>query len=135
MSTQPDATTSSKHSWLALVVILATVVGGSEAWSWWRDHRAAEMVRVHSQTGAVVMFTTDTCPFCDKARRWLNSQGARWQECNIDQSAHCAQVFQARGAPGVPLMNVNGQWRLGFDPVWVGEALQSSPKADKSPRP
>lgn len=127
--------TARRSNWLSLAVIVAVVVGGSEAWSWWRSEQAAKQVSVLSQQGSLLMYTTDTCPYCAQARRWLNGAGARWQECNIDQDPACLKVFQSRGSPGVPLLNVNGQWRLGFDPTWVGQALQSSPKAETSPRP
>ena len=129
------APTARRSNWLSLVLIVAVVVGGSEAWSWWRSEQAAKQVSALSQQGSLLMYTTDTCPYCARARRWLNDAGARWQECNIDQDAACLKTFQSRGSPGVPLLNVNGQWRLGFDPVWVGQALQSSPKAETSPRP
>lgn len=131
----PPASTERRHSWVSLAVILLVVMGGSQAWSWWRSDRAAEAVRVHSAQADITMFTTDTCPYCEQARQWLNHHQATWQECNIDQSQACQRLFQARGSPGVPLLHVNGLWRLGFDPVWLAEALQSSPKTDKSPRP
>jgi len=131
MTPQPVRT----RSWLSLALILAVVVGGQQAWSWWRNTQAAEQVRTLSQTGSVLMFTTDTCPYCAKARAWLNGNEARWRECNIDREPACRRLFEAQGSPGVPLMRVNGQWRLGFDPVWVGQALQSSPSGSSSPRP
>lgn len=123
------------RSLLSLALIVGVVVGGQQLWSWWRDNQAAEQVRTLSQTGSGLMFTTDTCPYCAKARAWLDGHGARWRECNIDQDEACQRLFQARGSPGVPLLRVNGEWRLGFDAVWVAQALQSSPSGASSPRP
>lgn len=128
-------TTTTRSSWVSLVVILVVVVGGSQAWSWWRDTRAAEVVRERSPQASITMFTTNTCPYCERARQWLKQIDAHWHECNIDQNESCQRLFQARGSPGVPLMHVNGQWRLGFDPVWLAEALQARPSTDSSPRP
>lgn len=103
---------------------MAAAWGASQALNWWRSERATEAVRTHAQAGDILMFTTNTCPYCEKARQWLNARSVPWTECNIDRDAHCQQLFQSRGAPGVPLLRVNGQWNLGFNPTWVSEALQ-----------
>lgn len=112
---------------VGLLVVMALAWAGTQALSHWQAQDSARLVRSLAKDGDIVMFTTDTCPYCATARDWLSAQQVPWQECNIDQDAHCRTVFQARGAPGVPLMNVRGQWRLGFDPVWLGETLKQTP--------
>ena len=120
-----------------LLLALLTYHPADPGWS--QTSWQGEVKNLAGSAGAwladITMFTTDTCPYCEQARQWLNHHQATWQECNIDQSQACQRLFQARGSPGVPLLHVNGLWRLGFDPVWLAEALQSSPKTDKSPRP
>jgi len=85
--------------WASLVLILCVVVGGSSAWSWWRETRAVQ----------------------------LNAQDISWRECNVELSAACQAAFESQGAPGVPLMQVGSHWRLGFDATWLSQALQALP--------
>ncbi len=127
---EPPSRPRGSTSWRSLtglLVIMALAWAGTQALSHWQTRDSTRLVRSLAKEGDIVMFTTNTCPYCAKARGWLNAQQVPWQECNIDQDAHCRTVFQARGAPGVPLMNVRGQWRLGFDPVWLGETLKQNP--------
>lgn len=124
------------RSWLSLAVVMLVVVGGSQAASWWHGREAARTVRASAQPGDITMFTTSSCRYCAQARSWLNERQVPWQECNVDTDARCQALFQARGAPGVPLMSVRGRWQLGFDPSWVASVLQAdSPSAAASPRP
>jgi len=133
----------SRGTWWSLLLILLLVLGGNQAWTWWRDQHAANLVKQHATTGSITMFTTSSCPYCARARAWLTQHEIAWLECNVDTSLSCKAQFDAQGAPGVPLMLVNGHWHLGFDPAWLAQALQhpakhqtpSSPKADTSPRP
>ena len=123
--TPPSEPARKRAGWLSLLLILAVVWGGSQLWSTWREQRNIEQVQAHARPGDILMYTTDTCPYCAAARRWLQSAQVPWRECNIDRDAACLATFQAKGAPGVPLMQVRGQWRLGFDAHWLGLALQT----------
>jgi len=129
MST-PSSSQRGPASWRSIVGLLVVMVlawAGTQAVSHWQTRDSTRLVRELAKEGDIVMFTTDTCPYCAQAREWLSKHQVPWQECNVDQDAHCRAVFQAQGAPGVPLMNVRGQWRLGFDPLWLGETLKQAP--------
>lgn len=124
------------RSWLSLAVIMTAVVGGCQTLAWWQARGTGEQARALAQEGDIVMYTTSSCPYCAKAKSWLATHQVTWRECNVDTSLTCMQQFQARGAPGVPLMAVQGQWRLGFDSSWLVSALQTDkPSSDASPRP
>ncbi|HIV72606.1 MAG TPA: glutaredoxin family protein [Candidatus Aquabacterium excrementipullorum] len=118
-----DATLPRTASWRSLLLIVAVVWGASQAWAWWRGEHAVQSVQAHAQPGDIMMFTTTDCPYCARARAWFKAHGVPWRECNIDQHEACKRIFDAQGAPGVPLLNVRGQWRLGFDADWLGESL------------
>ena len=77
----------------SLAIVLLLVWGGSQALSWWQDHRFAEAVRLGSQQHELVVYSTDTCPYCAHARAWLNAQGARWRECDVEHDAACQQAY------------------------------------------
>lgn len=113
-----------RTNWISLAVLLTLVVGGTQGWSWWQQERQGQALRALSRPGDVTIYTTTTCPYCAQAKVWLTGHQVAWRECNIDLNTECLQTFQARGAPGVPLMHVRGQWHLGFDPAWLTQTLQ-----------
>ncbi len=113
------------RSWMVLAVMVLGTWGGSQAINWWRGERATEVLQTLAQPGDILMLTTTSCPYCAKARAWMSAHKVPWVECNVETDARCALLFQAQGSPGVPLMRVKGQWRLGFDPASVSEALQT----------
>lgn len=118
-----DRSPPRKASWRSLLVIVAVVWGSSQAWSWWRQTQATQTVQAQARAGDILMLTTTDCPYCAKARAWFKQHAVPWQECNIEQHDACRRLFDAQGAPGVPLLNVRGQWRLGFDADWMATTL------------
>lgn len=133
----PSGTHTSMPSLRSLSGLAAVVLGAwalSQAVSWWQDARAAQAVREGSQRGDITLYTTSTCPYCARAAAWLNKHGVRWRECNIEADAACLRTYEAQGAPGVPLVRVNGQWDLGFNANWVAEALRNPPGGAARPQ-
>jgi len=128
----PEQPIAKRSNWLSLVIMMVVVLGGSQAWTWWQSHQVARLVNAHVQPGDIVLYTTNTCPYCAQARDWLATHQVPWRDCNVDRDATCLATFEAQGAPGVPLVNVRGHWRLGFDPSWLGQALQVPPAPGKS---
>ncbi|WP_108669315.1 glutaredoxin family protein [Peribacillus acanthi] len=65
----------------------------------------------------ITIYTTNTCPYCIQAKNFLNSQGLKFQEINVQQNQDAAQkLVEETGQLGVPQININGNWVLGFDP-------------------
>ncbi|MBL4661454.1 MAG: hypothetical protein JKY19_13940, partial [Alcanivoracaceae bacterium] len=60
----------------------------------------------------IVMFTTDHCPYCAKAKAYLISQGAQYCERDIEWSEEDNQLFKQLGGKGTPL-TVIGQTVIG----------------------
>lgn len=108
----------------SLALLLLLVWGGHQGWQWWRSTHAVQEIQRLARPGDIVMYTTTECPYCASARTWLTRHQVPWRECNVETDQICLMEFQAQGAPGVPLMRVKGQWRLGFDPAWLSQALQ-----------
>lgn len=131
------------RSWAGLIALVAAVWGATHALGLWQDARAASAIRERSQRVDITLFTTTHCPYCAQARAWLTREGARWQECNVETDTRCASVYRQQGSPGVPLVRAGDRWHLGFNPVWLAQALAeqdakaqaSKPSGPSSPRP
>ncbi len=65
----------------------------------------------------ITLYTSSTCPYCVMARNFLQSQGLEFKEINIENDPLAAQeLVKATGQFGVPQINVNGKWIVGFNP-------------------
>ncbi|NQZ27679.1 MAG: glutaredoxin family protein [Colwellia sp.] len=61
----------------------------------------------------VVLYTTDKCPHCQTAKRYLEQQGIAFRLCNI-KTAKGQKEFAATGLRGVPVLKVGDQLLKGF---------------------
>ena len=61
----------------------------------------------------VVLYTTDKCPHCQTAKRYLEQQGIAFRLCNI-KTAKGQKEFAATGLRGVPVLKVGDQLLNGF---------------------
>lgn len=131
------------RSLLGLLALVGMVWGTTQWVDNWRDARAAQAIREHSQRLDITLYTTSTCPYCAKAIAWLKRHDVRWKECNVETDERCQRTYAAQGSPGVPLVRAGERWHLGFHAPWLAEALaaqdataqSASPSAARSPRP
>ncbi len=114
------------RSALSLIAIVLVVGGASEAWRAWSGDRVGAQMAALAAPGDIQMVTSDTCPFCVKARAWFNEHGVAFSECSIERDAECAARFRAYMSPGTPLLFVRGQPQVGFNPQRVAKALGAS---------
>lgn len=122
---QPSGTSLKSLIGLGLVLLLAW--GGRE---WLLQHQTTqqgETLRALVKADDIVMYSTEGCIYCAKARQWLSAQGLPWRECNVEHDAQCRADYEAKGSPGVPMLKVREQWQLGFDPAWLVEAIKNRP--------
>ena len=57
----------------------------------------------------IIMFTTESCPYCKKAKTYLASKGVSWCERDIEWSDEDAQLFKQLGGKGTPLTIIGNQ--------------------------
>jgi glutaredoxin len=113
------------RSFLGLVLLVAAAMAGS---SWWASHSRAsvgEQVAALARPGDIRMLSSVTCPSCTVARRWLQEHQVPHTECLIERDPACLAEFQARLAPGTPVIVVKGRPQLGFSPDRLLAALQA----------
>jgi glutaredoxin-like YruB-family protein len=74
----------------------------------------------------VVMYMTDWCPYCTKAREYIRSQGVHLVEYNIERDRSAAEEMARKtgGRRGVPVIDVEGIILRGYNPQAIANAIK-----------
>ena len=83
-----------------------------------------------SRTGAgkrparVIVFTTPSCPWCQRAKAYLRQQKVTFREVDVarDQAA-ARDLVRRTGQMGVPVIEINGRPIVGFDRPQIDRLL------------
>ena len=73
----------------------------------------------------VKIFSTPTCPWCMRAKQYLDAKGISYE--NVDVSANTEageEMVRISGQMGVPVIVVDGQVVVGFDKGKLEELLK-----------
>ena len=65
---------------------------------------------------SIVMYTTNWCPYCERARRLLNSKGAAFEEIDVESAAEKhAEMLARSGRRTVPQIFIGDRHVGGSD--------------------
>lgn len=79
-------------------------------------------------TPKILIFTTNWCPFCRRAKALFTEKGVKWTEHDIeDDPAQRQAMEEATGRSTVPQIFINGKHIGGSD-----DLLSSMPKASST---
>ncbi|MFZ2237857.1 MAG: glutaredoxin family protein [Dokdonella sp.] len=92
---------------LAIAVAGWGVAGLSSA----TEAHAAAVVKAAPE---VIMYSTKTCSYCEKARAWFSSRNIAWDERDIEASDGAKKEWKELGGVGTPLIVINGKSFSGF---------------------
>mgnify|MGYP001031532319 CR=1 FL=1 len=73
--------------------------------------------------GRVTIYTAEWCGICHQATRYFDEQGIRYTEYDVEKSPKGKADFERLNGRGVPIILVNGQKMVGFQPA-AFEALR-----------
>lgn len=76
--------------------------------------------------GRVRVFVTQNCPFCKKAKAFLNKRGTPFDELDVEKSYLAKTEYQRLGAVGVPVILVGKQRMNGFNADELKEMLAAA---------
>ncbi len=65
----------------------------------------------------VIIYTTDWCGYCKKAKRFMRKNRIAFTEYNIEKSAYAKRKYQRLNGQGVPLIVVGNKTLSGFSPA------------------
>lgn len=72
----------------------------------------------------IKIYSTEWCPWCVKAKKYLSSKGISFEELIVaDDKAYREEVFRVSGQRGVPVLDINGEIVVGFDKPEIDRIL------------
>ena len=64
----------------------------------------------------VLVFTTQTCPWCVRVKEYLRERQVTFREIDVSRSASAARdLVRKTGQTGVPVVEIDGKPIVGFD--------------------
>lgn len=71
----------------------------------------------------VVIFTSNTCPYCIAAKEYLDEKGVFYTEKNIQTDKTARKELMSMGHMGVPVLLIDGEEIVGFDKARIDQLL------------
>ena len=72
----------------------------------------------------VVLFSTSTCSWCRRAKRYLKEQRVPFKEVNVKRDPDAAKdIVRKTGQTGVPVIKIGSSWIVGFDKDRIDKEL------------
>ena len=76
------------------------------------------------QAKPVIMYATDWCTYCKKAREYFARYKIEYTEYDIEKDEQAKRMYELMGGGGVPLLLVDGQKIRGFNLAKLNSALR-----------
>lgn len=71
-----------------------------------------------------LVFGTSTCPWCPRAKRYLEEKGVWVREANVERGRKAtSEMVGKSGQMGVPVARIGSGWIVGFDRAGLERAL------------
>ncbi|MBD3245629.1 MAG: NrdH-redoxin [Candidatus Omnitrophica bacterium] len=72
----------------------------------------------------VTIYSTPTCPYCQKTKQYLEEHQVEYEEVNVAGDAEKIKEMQEKsGQMGVPVLDVEGNIIVGFDKPAIDQAV------------
>lgn len=72
----------------------------------------------------VVLFTTSTCSWCRRAKRYFKENHIPFKEVNVERDAEAARdIARKTRQSGVPVIKIGRKWVVGFDKLAIEREL------------
>lgn len=72
----------------------------------------------------VKIYSTSECPWCKKAKAYLNSKGVAYEDINVQENIEGRNEFLKISKTGsVPTIDIDGKIIVGFDKAKLDEYL------------
>lgn len=75
----------------------------------------------------VKVYSTETCPWCDKAKEYLKSLNVGFEAVNVSGDKQAAmELVKKTRQMGVPVVQVGEEYIVGYNPDAINAALKNA---------
>ncbi len=75
----------------------------------------------------VKVYSTNTCPWCDKAKAYLSSLNVEYDVINVTgDKAAAMELVKKTKQMGVPVIQIGEKYIVGFDQAKIDETLKEA---------
>jgi glutaredoxin 3 len=71
----------------------------------------------------VIIFTSSSCPWCNRVKQYLREIRFRFREVNVERDPEGARELRRRNIMGVPVVLINNHPIVGFDKAKIDKLL------------
>jgi len=71
----------------------------------------------------VIIFTSSSCPWCNKVKQYLREKRLRFRDVNVERDPEGARELKRRNIMGVPVVLINNYPIVGFDKAKINKLL------------
>ena len=72
----------------------------------------------------VKLYTTPTCVYCKMTKQFFKEHNVEYQEADVAKDAAAREeMIKKSGQLGVPVIDIDGQFVIGFDQAKLSELL------------
>ena len=73
----------------------------------------------------IKVYSTPTCPYCVMAKDFLKENKIKFQDIDVSRDHKAAdEMFKKTGQYGVPVIDIDGKYIIGFDKEAIKKALK-----------
>jgi len=74
---------------------------------------------------AITLYGTTTCPWCVKIKEYLEKKKIKFKHIFVDKDEKARnKMIELSGKMGVPVLDVDGEILVGFDPKAIDKLLK-----------
>jgi glutaredoxin len=107
-----------------LALLVAAGWTGVQLLESFSSERIGRELAANAKPGDIMMLSSETCLYCQRARAWFTEHRVVFGECFIERDPACRAAFDALQSPGTPTLVVRGQRQVGFSAERVAQALR-----------
>lgn len=72
----------------------------------------------------VIVYSTQTCPYCHMVKDYLKEKGVEFEDIDVSQDQEKAKEMTSKsGQSGVPVLDIDGKIIVGFNRDAIDKAL------------
>ena len=77
----------------------------------------------------IKVYSTPSCPWCHRVKEFLEESKIKFEDINVAEDQKAAEeMVSSSGQRGVPVIDIDGEIIIGFDPDAIKEAIEKKSK-------